>query len=110
MRAGNKPLSELASSKARQESPGVTGLAQLQVPPVCFPFGRGLPRGAAANERGSQRWEMLGSIKGSIESCTVSTTHSGAAKWIKLLSSLHTLKVLLLADRPDSLGVKEKTF
>lgn len=98
------------ATKPDRKALGVIGDAQLKVPPVCFPFGGGLPQGASANERGSQRWEMLGSIKGPIESCTVSTTHSGAAKRIKLLSSLHTLKVWLLADRLDSLGVKEKTF
>lgn len=99
------------AAKPDRKALGVIGNAQLKVPPVCFPFGGGRPQGASVNERGSQRWEMLlGSIKEPIESCTVSSTHSGAATRIKLLSSLHTLKVWLLADRLDSLGVKEKAF
>lgn len=81
------------------------------MPPVCFPFGGGLPQGASANKSealGDGR--CLGPSKGSFKAALSPLPTQELPNQIELLASLHTSKVWLLAAPPDSLGVKEKVF
>lgn len=87
------------------------GDAQLKEPLLCFPFGGGLPQGASANESEILRdGGCLAPSKGPFRASLSPPPTQELPNGIKLLSSLHTSKVWLLAGGPDSVGDEEKVF
>lgn len=108
---GKQAIEWTACDKASQESPRVMGQCPGGCTPVCFPFGRGLPQGASANEyKPPEDGRCLAVSKGPFKAAVSPPPTQELPDWLKLLSFLHTLKVWLLADWPDSLGIKEKAF
>ena len=109
--SGKQAIEWTACDKASQESPHVMGQCPGGCTPVCFPFGPGLPQGASANEnKPPEDGRCLAASKDPFKAAVSPPPAQELPAWLKLLSSLHTLKVWLLADRPDSLGIKEKAF